>query len=274
MPHFCLLVHACARAVVSTASSVAFSVPTQDESGRMMAASRSLQSRIVALVWSVSPERALWASLPVIFACALMAGCMAPAEQKLGYAGEFCTGGDGDCREPLVCENSVCVYPSYEPWRCEVMCQRLAYCETSEDDCLGECRNTVEGWSDEALTSFGRCIVEDLSCEEARTVDAPQTCYLRIPMDPAREERCEDFLVAARGCGVAEEGLEGLRQQCLYLARTGAEESFGRTEACVERLADPVCQEIVDCLTGVFALDPPLVIATPVPAPEEQAPAP
>lgn len=195
---------------------------------------------------------------------ALMAGCRADDTVKQGIEGEFCNDDPSDCREGYTCQDGVCRGGGSNTITCAQMCARLEECNTGEPNCEPDCRATIAGtcdemlpcpWSDEAVEAFGRCITEELTCEEARTTDAPQECYRRIPIPSDRENRCLSFLEAADACNPGVSVTE-LRNRCYLLGRTSTSESWTRTEGCVSRIEDGACAEIEACFNEVFELSP------------------
>lgn len=199
--------------------------------------------------------------LLVLCFIALQVGCVAPEITKQGSVGEYCAYGDTDCRPGLICDQSVCNYLLVdETVSCESMCERLASCETGEDDCIQRCRNTIDGWGLDAIRHFGECIIGGLTCEEARRDDAPQVCYDRIPLDDARNDQCTAFLEEVKTCypESSREARDELLRKCRYLARTASDEKWSITDSCVESVEVGVCEEVVDCLNSVLQLRPPL----------------
>ncbi len=155
------------------------------------------------------------------------------------------------------------------------MCARLQSCEAPQPNCLAQCEATIGGtcvdvpcpWSGAAVDAFGACLIEGLSCEEARRDDAPSLCYSRIPIDSDRENLCQDFIGAASNCGAS--STEALRQRCYLLGRTTSPASWTRTEACVARIEAGICENIAACLNEIFELTPPLTVSE---APEGDTP--
>lgn len=194
----------------------------------------------------------------------LAQGCQAATEIKAGGEGEFCTGADVDCREGFVCVAGTCRGQGggSGQYSCTTICNRLAECSTNEDSCVSSCEATFRGrcagtpcpWSTQAIDSFGKCIVDDLTCEEARAADAPDTCFGRIPLDSNRENRCDAFVAAANRCGAS--NTQTLRNGCVLLAKTATEASWNRTDACVERIAAGDCGGTGTCFNSVFGLMP------------------
>ncbi len=192
-----------------------------------------------------------------------LGACRAEDTVKQGIEGEYCNNRDDDCRDGNICQDGVCRSTGVGTITCAQMCNRLEACNTGEEDCEADCRATIRGtcltlacpWSADAVDSFGRCITEELTCEEAQASDAPQECYRRIPIATERENRCEAFIAAGDRCnpGVS---ASALRNRCYLLGRTSTAESWARTDACVERVAGGFCAEIEACYNGVFELSP------------------
>lgn len=194
-----------------------------------------------------------------------LGACRADDVVKQGIEGEYCNDRDEDCREGLLCEAGVCkATDAPGSVTCGEVCNHLESCETGEANCEANCRATLDGtceglacpWSTDAADAFGTCILE-MSCEEALASDATQVCYRELPIDEDRQNRCDAFIAAAQRCDSAV-SVNDLRNACFLLGRTNTAESFARTDACVDRVADGLCPEIEDCFNSVFELDPPL----------------
>lgn len=205
-------------------------------------------------------------------ACSVTAlwGCRADDVVKQGVEGEFCNNRDSDCRDGHICEDGICrALESTAGVTCGEMCQRLEECATGEEDCEADCRATLAGtceatpcpWTSDAIEAFGTCIIEELTCEEAREADAPNTCYRRIPIPDERANRCDAFVAAATSCSPQVVTTE-LRNRCYLLGRTNGPESWARTDGCVSRVSDGLCTEIGDCFNAVFELESRLDLGT------------
>lgn len=202
------------------------------------------------------PTMMMFMFLLLVTVAMSLTACRASEEVKQGYEGEHCNGIDEDCRPGFLCDRSVCRSELAQTGvSCETMCARLDACGTNEENCVPKCRNTIREWSPEAIEAFGECIIEGLTCEEARESIAPQVCYERIPIVDGRSDRCTYFIEAARSCEQAVDVGE-LRQECLYMARTRSQQVWVRTDACVERIDDGFCSDIADCFNDVFKLEP------------------
>ena len=185
-------------------------------------------------------------------------GCRPPeeTEQRLGYVGELCFK-DLDCRDGLVCNNSQCEDTgSTDPSACETMCDRLVNdCGRAEENCRSSCDQTIDGWSESAILTFENCVLgmstPELTCELAREQDAPSFCYAQIPLDEARQSRCDDFINKARDISSpSNEQLTALRQEYYVRARTRPESTWSNSDACVaDDLSD---DEFIVCLERVF----------------------
>lgn len=199
-----------------------------------------------------------------------LVSCRADDEVKRGGEDDFCNFRDSDCRDGFICQSGVCqalVNTNTGTYSCADICARLDECGAGEDDCVARCDATFQGsceglacpWSADAVESFGTCIVDELTCEEARQSDAPDTCYGQIELADDRRERCDAFVAAAERCnGDADTG--SLRSQCFLLGRTATDESWARTDSCVDRIAGGECSEIGDCFNTVFELNPLLLL--------------
>lgn len=191
--------------------------------------------------------------------------CRAEDSVKQGVDGEFCNGGNDDCREGHVCENFRChALNAAASITCGAMCERLQECNAAESDCESRCRVTFEGecdtiacpWSAEAIQAFGECITEDLTCDQAQDSSGPQVCYSRLPLPAERKARCDSFLGAADRC--SDGNRDQLRNNCYRLGRTATEASWQRTDGCVDRIAGGICSDAISCLNTVFELTPQL----------------
>ncbi|TXD35963.1 hypothetical protein FRC98_14930 [Lujinxingia vulgaris] len=196
------------------------------------------------------------ALVALLLLSSMLGACRASDSIKQGNEGEFCNGFDDDCRAPLVCDESVCRNPlGVEGYDCRTMCEKLDTCESAASDCRVRCENTIRQWSLDAVEQFGRCIVDELTCEETREAEAHQLCYVRLDLPEDRQARCDDFL-AARGECRPGESTEPLRQACYQMARTRSDIFWEYSDACAERIEDGVCADIVACFDQVFDLEP------------------
>lgn len=188
----------------------------------------------------------------------MTAACTADEQEKLGYDGEFCAK-DADCREAHICQRGACVETA-TPQRdeCDALCGKLTSCGRAEQDCSDRCVQTLIGWSEVALEAFSACTLNELTCEAAQDGQAAANfCYRKIPLDPARQARCDAFDAAARTFDPDNEAqLSLLFDKCYRLARTGEESNWSRTNACQLLIdaGDPA-DEVRKCLNRVFVLD-------------------
>jgi hypothetical protein len=222
-------------------------------------------------------NRLLNAALVVaLSALSVSSACTADEEEKSGYDGEFCSK-DDDCRANHVCERGACVERA-TPQRveCQALCNKLnAECMRNESQCEARCVQTLAGWSAPALEAFGQCTLNELTCEQAADGTAAATfCYRRIPLDTARQARCDLFVTTAEFFGAASNAasIERLFDRCYRLARTGTEENWSRTQVCQDLINDGTQREVADCLSAVFVLDPKLVVSAMMPEPTNDAP--
>lgn len=185
---------------------------------------------------------------------------------RLGYINEFCRV-NGDCFDPLVCEDNACqMLNTPGDISCADMCDRLvSECGRSEDDCEGSCRKTIDGWSAEAINVFGQCTLGNttppLTCALATEAEAPSFCYRQIPLDQARQLRCDTFVDQARtyANGATESQLTQLRQECYIIARTSPPAVWAETDKCDETAIMLTGSEVIACYNARFSkVDPPL----------------
>lgn len=202
--------------------------------------------------------------LILLIALIFLGSCTAEDEVKRGEDNEYCASSNADCREGFLCDRNRCRAIEIDGTNCESMLQKINFCNAEQPDFLQTCLNTINGncpednpcpWSDEAVESFGTCVVDDLTCDQIINDNAPQICYSAIPLDQEREQICQNFIVATNLC-VADQNTDELRSQCFYLARTSTEASWLRVFECTARINDGFCAEIGDCLNAVFNLDP------------------
>lgn len=193
------------------------------------------------------------------------AACTAPEEDKLGYVGEYCKT-DTDCLgadvidEDLICQANRCVSTAVTPERetCQKICDRLVgECSRNEANCVSSCAQTTDGWSVGALDLFATCAIEQLTCEEARTANAPQICYQRIPLPSVRKQRCDLFIRKAQEYDGASDtaAFEALRDSCYRLGRTGTDADWdATTQVCEDELGQSSVAEFISCLNTAFTL--------------------
>lgn len=115
-------------------------------------------------------------NLTFIFAILLFASC-ADLDVRRGAVGENCEGADTDCRDGLVCNAGECALSDTEVLTCDQVCSRFAECGGREDGCESDCRATVQDWVPAERDTFLTCLINDRSCNEISTGDAPQLCF-------------------------------------------------------------------------------------------------
>ena len=212
----------------------------------------------------ISRSTSLVALLLFVGAAALSIGCVAPAEIQQGAEGEYCNDANEECRAGLECVDFVCTDPdgdtSVPDDRCDTICDRLADCDASIDDCVGKCERTTENWGDTAIDAFHTCFTEGKSCQELQdSDDPPQMCYNEIPIPEERENRCADFVqTAAIDCQADSDQREALDISCRATARTSSQSRWADTDDCVEPADSSDCSELGSCLNDVFSPDPAL----------------
>ena len=178
-----------------------------------------------------------------------------------GYLNEFCEI-DDHCQAEFACEDNACQrLDTPGSISCEQICDYLVTeCGRSERDCEGSCRETIEGWSDEAADVFGTCSLgltsPELTCDLARSDDAASFCYQQIPLRQERRERCDLYVDQARSyaSGASEEQLTNLRQKCYILARTRSAADWSITEDCDEDLRALTEDEVIACYKETFGV--------------------
>jgi len=192
-------------------------------------------------------------ALAALALASAVVSCRAPDEVRRGAVGEWCNGSDDDCRLGLVCERGVCADPGGGPrYSCAEICEHLTSCEAGSETCVDDCKITIEDWAERAVSDFGICLVEDLSCADARADFAPQTCYERIPIPEDRATSCAAFVEAAKDCNAA----QTVRNNCRQLARVGRQDAWDEASAACQQAVDASdCDGIRTCadvpLSGV-----------------------
>lgn len=194
-------------------------------------------------------------SLGFILMLTMALGCQADDDVLKGDIGEFCNNNVGDCRDGLACIEGICDTAGPQPlYSCQDVCDKLGSCDAAERNCFANCRVTVQDWSQRAQEEFGACVVIDLSCDEARESDVPQTCYSRIEIPVDRQERCSEFVSSSRACGASD--LQPLGRACNALARVGTDADWQETDPCVDALNS--CAELETCLNATMDINPEL----------------
>lgn len=194
----------------------------------------------------------------------LLVSCQATDEVKQGFALETCNGSDSDCRPGHACLAGMCRPSAIAGFDCPAMCEKIRSCGAESDECLGECEATLAGdcdasspcpWSEEAIVSFGTCIVSDLECSDIIDGDAPQLCYQQLPLAADRSERCDELLSALDACRIEGQFRSEVFQGCYRLGRTATAESFERIEPCESAASlGNECSTLQECLENVFRL--------------------
>jgi hypothetical protein len=202
----------------------------------------------------------------------LTSACTADEAEKSGYDGEFCVK-DNDCRSAHICNAGVCEsLNASTSTECTSLCDKLEGCDRTERDCVARCIQTVTDWSEIALASFADCTLNELTCADAQDGQAAANfCYRRIPLDPARQARCDAFDAGARSFDPNNAAALGeLFDKCYLLARTGEEMNWSRTGVCQLFLDSGDTVELKNCLNSTFALSPELKISVATPSPDAQ----
>ena len=191
----------------------------------------------------------------------LCTACRAEDEVRRGGAGEFCNGRDDDCRSGLYCEVGICTALGRQTtYSCDDICRRLSECGATEAGCASDCRITIDDWAFRAKEEFGVCLVEELSCDEARADFAPQTCYSMIEVPIERRTRCDAFVDTARTCGADLDTLEVLLEGCVAVARVSPASRWESTDRCERAVETGICSGIARCLNDELALDPAIAL--------------
>jgi hypothetical protein len=188
----------------------------------------------------------------------LLGACAAEDRVKQGDVNEFCQSSNDDCRPGLVCSQGICQLPGPQAlYGCEEICAKLASCNVAESSCVVDCRATTLEWSLPARDTFGVCVVEDITCEEAQNMDVPQVCYERITLRPERKLRCDTFVEVADVCDSSVD-TEPLKTACYRLGRTGDDTQWQATEQCENAIGVGICSGLATCYNDVFELSPPI----------------
>lgn len=184
-----------------------------------------------------------------------LGACSASDEVKQGARGEYCNKVDTDCREGLVCVNSVCTLSNpLISEACQRSCTKITACGLDDFNCANECAETLKNWSASVIEEFATCISDELGCDQlgASDNDAAQICYDRLEVDPLRLMRCRDFKAGLQACqSEASLDITAFENRCMRMARTTDEETWARTDACAQV---DVCAEGVDCVRTVFGM--------------------
>lgn len=207
--------------------------------------------------------------LPVLcLAVALsLFNCKASTDQKRGGCGEFCNNVDIDCREGLVCEQNECVeiregtcgLPENIRVTCENICSRFERCQVpgNQSNCFDSCTQTIEDWNDNAVNTFGRCLIDDLSCQRLQQQDeATQTCYQRISLPSNRRSICERVqqTFQQNQC-VDGRYIKSFMRGCLDSARTDREAIWKDVLDCRNAAQQGDCQLTRQCTSQLYNLE-------------------
>lgn len=198
-------------------------------------------------------------------------GCTAPEDEKLGYTGEFC-GSDDQCQLGLVCRNNLCQSANPQATSaCNAICTRFvdscgrieANCASGDSlsCCRSSCTKTIEPWRQEVITQFQGCAVTDLSCDEAKSADAINICYDRLPALPEdRQAICQRLRARASASGSSDAVAADLAEECRILGRTSTPENWDKAKTCDD--ASLTDAEFADCVNTVFEfLKDPVTVA-------------
>lgn len=203
-------------------------------------------------------DRRVFSMLLLVMATAgILSACQAALETKRGGVGEFCNNRDTDCRQGLVCENSICTYANPRAGTaCQNICRKLDVCTIEQGRCLADCGETIKNWGDSQISDFEGCIVDDQSCEDlgSSADTAAQTCYDQLPLPEAREERCQRFINEVAECD-NDVSTQSLRSECIFAAKTVDEDTWSGTDDCIEAVEFGNCGEVFQCLNAYFLPD-------------------
>ncbi len=202
-------------------------------------------------------------NLLVVLVVVLVTSCQSDDFVKQGEGGEVCNGRDTDCRQGLVCTSGRCDDPGPGPtYDCGEICARLSACDAADPGCEPDCRISTTSWRLPAREKFGVCLVEELTCSEARATFAPQLCYSRIEIPPPRRATCDAFVDAARGCGASNDDAERVLEGCAAIARVRTENVWMEPLRCASVIETGICDEVATCFNQEFELDPAIEFVT------------
>ena len=193
-------------------------------------------------------------ALFIVSLVAMLAACQSSLETRRGGPGDFCNNRDSDCRQGLICQDSVCVFQNPEAQNaCPSVCAKLEQCAIEEANCLANCGLTIEDWGETQVETWTTCLVEDKTCEDLGTNSrqAAQTCYDELPLPEERDARCQSFINELAQCA-PDVNTQNLRKECIEAAKTLDDETWSNTESCVEAADFGTCGELIDCLNTVF----------------------
>ncbi len=206
---------------------------------------------------------AVVAGLALVVAVVSVA-CQAPLDQKRGALGEFCHGGDNECREGLVCEEGVCQTLNNSLSVCEQVCNRFEECDTRVDNCERSCRPTLQDpptWSQESAEQYASCY-EETDCETLQEAESPpNVCYAELEVAEQRLTRCDTLRSTARNClqsasGDFENRIDNFFSMCRRKARVVSDQNWSATDSCEEQAtSEPVrCDRMFECINDEFPL--------------------
>lgn len=200
-------------------------------------------------------DHRLFSSLLLLLSAAgILTACQAALETKQGGIGEFCNNRDTDCRDGLICQDSVCAPADPTALNaCESICIKLDACAIDEGNCLADCGRTVENWGATQIDDFEQCIVDDQTCDDLgdNADQAAQFCYNQLTLPAEREATCQLFVNEVNACD-ASLSTQTLRSECLFAARTVDEETWAGTEECADAVQFGTCDEVITCLNTFF----------------------
>jgi len=188
----------------------------------------------------------------------MSASCQADLEQKKGFLGEFCNGGDDQCRRGLVCEEGVCESFNNAREVCETVCGKYSECELGIENCPASCLETLGEWSEQRTSQYETCH-EEVQCSELQGREAPwNVCFNRLPEAP--EDRlavCDNLEDVSNQClsqvGIDPAGrVQNLVSECQTEARTIPEDRWGENSSCAEQ---DNCATLFRCVNEQFELD-------------------
>lgn len=211
---------------------------------------------------SAHRSHTLQAKLLLTLALALLTGaCMAPLEERLGYADEPCSA-DRQCRPELLCRQGVCKPTAPEVVSsCRRICARFvdgcgrieASCVEQDPKgcCLSSCSSFIERWRQDAIGRFEACSRELLTCAEVRSVEAANLCYVQLNALPdERLDVCIGLVQRAQMTPSVSFSAEVVDNTCRIVGRAGKDEDWLSIEAC----ADPSLEDeaFARCLERSF----------------------
>ena len=203
-----------------------------------------------------------WAALLGVVLGMMLAGCQAPLEQKEGGLGDFCNGGDDECRAGMVCQQGVCTSLNNANVVCRDVCDRFSTCGAELENCYNDCLVTLQSWAKEKTAQYQTCYTEDVTCEEITAAQKPQNiCYNRLELPDERLTRCEDLRDVADKClegrGDFEQEMSSFWDACRRKGRTVSESRWAEeTDKCKQHADDAKCGNMFACINENFGVDP------------------